>query len=138
MAVRTKSFSCGHKGLGRQCNRCLAEARRAAETHAAEQARAVEEAMRLARWDRLFARQAGDSHRFPQRVGDQAIRIAESLVSGTHFRELGGRRMHHDRTIVRLDVTGFYRLVAFEDRVGRLHDFQLMSHETYNRLLPGD
>ncbi len=137
MAVRTKSFTCGHKGLGRQCNRCLAEQRIAAAKHGADQSRAVAEAMRVARWDRLLARQAGDSHRFPRNVGDTAMRIAESLASGTHFTQFEGRRMHHDRRIVRLDLPKFYRLVAAEDSRGRLGDFQLMSHGTYNHLLPG-
>ncbi|MEP7217176.1 MAG: hypothetical protein ABI782_13075 [Anaerolineaceae bacterium] len=137
MAVRTKSFSCGHKGLGRQCHRCLIEQRNADRLQAAETAHAVAEAMRVAQWDRLFRRQAGDSHRFPRKVGDAALRIAEALAAGMHFKHYEGRRMRHDRTIVRVDLPGFYRLVA-EDRSGRVLDFQLMSHETYNRLLPGD
>jgi len=94
--------------------------------------------MRVAQWDRLFRRQAGDSHRFPRNVGDAALRIAEALAAGTHFKHYEGRRMHHDRAIVRVDLPGFYRLVAAEQRSGHLLDFQLMSHETYNRLLPGD
>ena len=120
------------------CHRCLSEQRLAERIHAADQAQAVAEAIRVAQWDRLFARQAGDSHRFPRTVADAAIEIAQSLTAGTHFKHYEGRRMHHDRAIVRVDLPGFYRLVAAEQPSGHLLDFQLMSHETYNHLLPGD
>ena len=138
MAIRTKSFSCGHKGLGQQCNRCRSAARSAELAHAREQARAVAEAMRVARWDQLFRRQAGDLRRFPSVVADRAVEIAAALASGTHFNAYGGRRMHHDCHVVRLDLPRFYRLIAAIDASGRVHDFQVMSHETYNHLLPTD
>lgn len=138
MAIRTKNFSCGHKGHGQQCHRCLAEQRTANREHADDRARAVAEAMRVARWDRVFRRQAGDSHRFPRNVADAAMGMAESLAEGTHFKHFEGRRMHHDRSIIRIDLPRYYRLVANLEACGQVRGFRLMSHETYNRLMPGD
>ena len=138
MAVRTKSFSCGHKGLGRQCNRCLAEQRIADRNHEADQARAVAEAMRVARWDRLFSRQAGDSHRFPRIVADAAMALAEGLASGTHFAAFRPDRMPNDRRVLRFELPLHYRLIGRESTRGTLDGLAVMSHQEYDRLLPGD
>ncbi|MEO6398579.1 MAG: hypothetical protein ABIP13_08940 [Tepidiformaceae bacterium] len=138
MAIRTKSFSCGHKGLGQQCNRCRAAARGAELAHAREQARAVAEAMRVARWDQLFRRQAGDLRRFPSVVTDRAVEIAAALASGTHFSSFRPDRMPNDRLMIRFELPLRYRLIGHLTSSGVLKGLTVFSHQDYSKLLPGD
>lgn len=136
MALRKKSFECGHGGKGRFCHRCAQEERAAAArlAAAADEQRRMEE--RTAGWDMRFDEQRGECHKFPEAVVERAFKIADSLRGGTHYSRLRGHKLTPDPSRVRFDLPMSYRMVADLAGDGMAGTLKVMSHAEYNRFFP--
>lgn len=122
-----KTFPCGHKGHGKKCARCQQEAQVAARKaqEAAEQQRQRDE------WVASFARDVVDLRGLPTHVVQKSRHIVGELEKGRHFSKLSGKRMHFDKSVVRIPVGLRYRMLCREEK-GRITPLMVMSHEDYN------
>ena len=68
--------------------------------------------------------------RLPAKVIQQASPIVEALKNGTHWSQIGGRRLKHS-IIVAFELRQEYRLICWFEE-GELQRHKLLSHEAYN------
>ncbi|NJK99804.1 MAG: hypothetical protein HC838_14060 [Spirulinaceae cyanobacterium RM2_2_10] len=125
MARRKKQFPCGHKGYGQQCHRCAQQ----------EAVRAQEQAERHD-WQASFERDPIDLRALPKHVVRKTRDIIQALAEQQDYRQFGGKRLRHDRTVVSIPVTRSYRLLCRYEG-GILVPEAAMSHEDYNVAKPG-
>jgi hypothetical protein len=122
-----KLFPCGHRGHGKECVRCRQEAQEA-ETKAQE---AAERQQQRDVWVASFAQDAVDLRGLPEHVVLKSRSILADLQKGKHFQKLSGKRMHFDKTLVRIPVGLRYRMLCREEQ-GRITPLMVVSHEDYN------
>lgn len=122
-----KTFLCGHKGHGRECSRCKQEAQDAARK-AQEQA---ERQQQRDEWVASFEQDAVDLRGLPTHVVLKSRSIVADLQKGKHFQKLSGKRMHFDKSVVRIPVGLRYRMLCREEK-GRIIPLMVLSHEDYN------
>jgi hypothetical protein len=125
MSRRKKLFSCGHRGYGQICHRCLKE------QIEREQKRKQKNA-----WEATFSSDPIDLHTLPKNVVVKAREIIDGLASRKNYREFHGKRLRHDRFIVSIPVTRHYRLIC-QDYGSFLAPKAVVSHEDYNICKPG-
>ncbi|MGB6016556.1 MAG: hypothetical protein WBG32_17610 [Nodosilinea sp.] len=122
-----KTFLCGHRGQGKECIRCRQEAQTAARK-AQEQ---VERQQRRDEWVASFEMDVVDLRGLPEHVVLKSRRILADLYKGKHFQKLSGKRMHFDKSVVRIPVGLRYRMLCREEK-GRITPLMVISHEDYN------
>ncbi len=125
MARRKKLFPCGHKGYGQSCHRCEQKeallAERQAERH---------------HWRATFDSDPIDLRALPKHVVLKTREIIQALEARQDYRQFGGKRLRHDRTVVSIPVTRSYRLLC-RDHGDALVPEAALSHEDYNVAKPG-
>lgn len=67
----------------------------------------------------------------PAHVARDARAVIDRVAAGATVRELGGKRMKHDRTCVSVELGRSWRLVL--DATGELTPVAVLSHENYSR-----
>jgi hypothetical protein len=122
-----QTFPCGHKGHGKACVRCRQEAQEAARI--AQEA--AERQQQRDVWVASFAQDAVDLRGLPEHVVLKSRSILADLQKGKHFQKLSGKRMHFDKTLVRIPVGLRYRMLCREEQ-GRITPLMVVSHEDYN------
>ncbi|MBW4575568.1 MAG: hypothetical protein KME08_09830 [Aphanothece sp. CMT-3BRIN-NPC111] len=125
MSRRKKTFPCGHKGYGQTCHRCLQE-------------RLVweQKQQQKQKWEGSFAQDPIDLKSLPAHVVVKARIIIAGLQTQKNYREFGGKRLRHNRSIVSIPVTRNYRLLC-RDYGSFLVPEEVLSHEDYNVCKPG-
>ncbi|MEM1278886.1 MAG: hypothetical protein AAGG53_02435 [Cyanobacteria bacterium P01_H01_bin.152] len=68
--------------------------------------------------------------RRPPKVTQQAERIIAELHGGTHWSQIGGRKLHHSLLVV-FNLYEWYRLICWFDN-GTLVRQKVLSHQDYN------
>ncbi|MBD2110890.1 MULTISPECIES: hypothetical protein [Cyanophyceae] len=122
-----KTFLCGHKGHGKECAYCRQEAHESARK-AQEQA---ERQRQRNEWVASFDQDAVDLRGLPEHVVLKSRCILADLHKGKHFQKLSGKRMHFDKSVVRIPVGLRYRMLCREDK-GCIIPLMVLSHEDYN------
>jgi hypothetical protein len=153
---RRKQFSCGHRGFGRFCHRCIgvihtdhplpsddiasrptpqpqtprvwrATAKRTTKQPTAKQRAAKQQ------WQQSFASDPIDLTHLPKPIVIKTRQILAALNQGIAPNELQGRRFNFDRTLLRIPVTYRYRLLCrwYTDRIIPI---QVLTHEAYNAI----
>ncbi len=118
-------FPCGHKGYGQGCHRCLQE--RLLLEQKQQQRR---------QWENSFAQDPIDLTDLPNHVVVKARYIIAGLQTQTDYRQFGGKRLRHNRSIVSIPVTRNYRMLC-RDYGSFLVPQEVLSHEDYNVCKPG-
>lgn len=72
--------------------------------------------------------------KLPKHVQERAAHVAAKLRDGVSWLAFGGKRLHHDRTLISIPLGARYRLVARSCPDG-IEPLEVMSHETYNTWL---
>jgi putative NADH-flavin reductase len=132
MAKRKTIFPCGHKGYGKACHRCPQEL--AAQQHCVQLL--AEKKTKKQEREALFARDIIDLRGLPHHVVTKARAIIAALGENKNYREFGGKRLRHNRSIVSIPVTRNYRMLC-EDGGTFLIPQKILSHEDYNVCKPG-
>ncbi|GAC1461054.1 MAG: hypothetical protein NVS2B14_06460 [Chamaesiphon sp.] len=125
MSRRKKDFPCGHKGYGQTCHRCLQEG------FAREQKQQQKQA-----WENTFNQDPIDLRHLPAHVVIRARIIIAGLQTQKNYRDFGGKRLRHNRSIVSIPVTRNYRMLC-QDCGNFLLPQEVLSHEDYNVCKPG-
>ncbi|MCC0176518.1 hypothetical protein I4641_05935 [Waterburya agarophytonicola K14] len=125
MVRRKKKFSCGHKGFGRICHKCI-------------QANAViEQKQKLKRdWEVSFDRDSIDLRNLPKNVVLKSRYIIQQLAKEPNYRQFRGKRLRHNRFVISIPINRSYRLLC-RDRGQSLSPEAVVSHEDYNVVKPG-
>lgn len=124
-----KIFPCGHKAFGQECPTCRSLQQ---QTHALAQQMAAGRIKRR-RWKAKFTEDPIDLRGLPDRIVRKARRILARLDDGTPYSELGGKRLVHNRKVIRIPVTPSYRMLC-EDNDGCIQPKEVISHEQYNSI----
>jgi hypothetical protein len=125
---RKQTFPCGHRGQGRECQRCLQEAR-AAQAQAEAAANRLQE---KEEWEACFGRDVVDLRGLPKHIVKKARQVIQSLDSGQDYRVFKGKQMRVSSQLVRIPLNDDYRLIVRHS--GR--DFsmlEVLSHEDYDK-----
>jgi hypothetical protein len=122
-----KTFSCGHRGHGKECARCLQEA----QEQARKAQEAAEQQQQRDEWLASFERDMVDLRGLPTHVVQKSRHILSELAKGRHFGILGGKRMVFDKTLVRIPVGHRYRMLCRQE-TGPIVPLMVLSHEDYN------
>lgn len=125
MPRRKKTFSCGHKGYGQICHRCVQQ-----KENWVQQRKAKLE------WEESFTHDPIDLRNLPKNVVVKARRIIARLENHHNYHDFRGKRLRHDRFIVSIPVTRNYRLIC-RDHGNLLVPECVISHEDYNVCKPG-
>ncbi len=159
MSRRKKKFSCGHKGYGRVCHRCVqqpveegsrdcklemsAEASLSPPRLHSSLARSNEnnsewekKRQRKLEWEAAFDRDPIDLRNLPRNVVIKSRRIIEGLQIRSDYRQFHGKRLRYDRFVISIPVTRNYRLIC-RDCGNLLVPEAVVSHEDYNVVKPG-
>lgn len=145
---RRKQFSCGHRGFGKFCHRCLpllptvspvsmdeATASPLPIPRRSKQRRwqSVEPRQAKRQWQASFAHDSIDLTHLPKPIVLKTRRILASLNQGIAPAQLYGKRFMFDRTLLRIPVTYRYRLLC-RWQSGRIIPLQVLTHEAYNAI----
>ncbi|MBE9168032.1 hypothetical protein IQ238_11050 [Pleurocapsales cyanobacterium LEGE 06147] len=157
MSRRKKKFSCGHKGYGRVCHRCVQKELEASSEHKLESNEASlsvptlhpqltrnnknnseweKKRQHKLEWEAAFARDPIDLRNLPKNVVIKSRRIIERLQIRSDYRQFHGKRLRHDRFVISIPVTRNYRLIC-RDCGNLLVPEAVVSHEDYNVVKPG-
>lgn len=122
-----KQFSCGHRGFGKACHRCVKD------NALVHQKLVSVYQQRLAKqeWEQSFADDPVDLRGLPEHVIVKARQIIANLHNGGTHRQFKGKRFHFDRTLITIPVTYDYRMLCREHK-GKLVPLKVLSHEAYN------
>ena len=125
MVRRKKTFSCGHKGFGQVCHKCI-------------QANAVlEQRQQLKQdWELSFARDSIDLRNLPKNVVLKSRYIIQQLAKEPNYRQFHGKRLRHNRFVISIPINRSYRLLC-RDLGQSLSPEAVVSHEDYNVVKPG-
>ncbi|MEA5466872.1 DUF7682 family zinc-binding protein [Leptothoe sp. PORK10 BA2] len=122
-----QQFDCGHRGFGQYCHRCadverLRQAKRVARKAAKRQRQAP------------FEKDLINLRGLPQPIVKKARAVLAALSEGTHYWQLGGKRLHSWREVIRIPITRRYRLLC-QNGGNRVNPVKVVSHEAYNTLV---
>jgi len=125
---RKKTFPCGHRGQGKECQRCKQEA----ET-AQRQAEAVAKRLQdKEAWDASFNEDVIDLRGLPKHVVEKARQVIQSLEAGQNYRFFKGKQMRVNSQLVRIPLNNDYRLIVKQSSQ-TLIMLEVLTHEEYNK-----
>jgi|GEM_PF-3590190 hypothetical protein len=73
--------------------------------------------------------------RFPNDVILRAKELMDYVLSGAPLRDLDGKWLHKDKSVLSLKLGRSYRMIFRRQRDGSLQYESVMSHETYNKAI---
>jgi hypothetical protein len=134
--IMKKNFSCGHRGLGQYCHRCVAE--KALELKASQHKREKEqkEQERVRRKLDLMniEQELNVKHgTFPVHVLKKAHKIVESIRKGESIQNFKAKKLKTigQRSIIRIKVNDGHRII-FIQNASDIRFLELLTHEKYN------
>lgn len=142
---RGKTFPCGHKGKGQQCQRCAAPSAPAKSPSPGVAPESVVKAsegkldpkLDKAEWEAAFSADPIDLHDLPTpKLVLRAREILEAIGRGAPWHQFNGKRLQHDRTIISVPLGRRYRIL-FRTDDGSPQPVEVLSHESYNATKPG-
>jgi hypothetical protein len=118
-----RTFPCGHKGFGKYCHRCEQEEKLCQKEK--------EE------WNRSFESDIINLKNLPtKRLILKARSIIKSIQEGKPCKDLRGKKLNYDRSIISFPVDNDYRLLCRKTMDGIIPK-EILSHEEYNVKKPG-
>ncbi|WP_071515460.1 hypothetical protein [Geitlerinema sp. PCC 9228] len=132
MPKRKKTFPCGHKGYGKVCHRCQ-------QTEAAKNNGSADSYTKRRQkedWEASFEKDPIDLRPLPRHVVKKARSILKALDKQKDYRQFGGKRLRHNRTIISIPITRNYRMICRDDGNFVIPQ-EVLSHEDYNVRKPG-
>lgn len=123
-------FACGHRGFGQWCHACAAQ--RSAQPAFQEHRDRPQLATRQ-QWQATFQADPIDLTHLPKQVVAVARRQISFLAAGGAYRELGGKRLKGNRSILSIPVTQHYRLLCHITS-HQITPMRVLSHEAYNAI----
>lgn len=132
MPKRKKTFPCGHKGYGKVCHRCQQE--KAAQNNGSGDSHAKRQQKEA--WEASFDNDPIDLRPLPRHVVKKARSILKALDKQKDYRQFGGKRLRHNRTIISIPITRNYRMIC-RDYGNFVVPQEVLSHEDYNVRKPG-
>ncbi|MBD1840149.1 hypothetical protein H6F78_12635 [Coleofasciculus sp. FACHB-64] len=125
MPTRKKTFSCGHKGHGQTCHRCVQE-----------RATWIQRKQEKQEWEESFSLDPINLRHLPAHLVVKARAIIARLEGSRNYIEFRGKRMRHNRLIISIPLSRDYRMIC-RDCGTKLVPEEVMSHEEYNVCKPG-
>lgn len=124
-----RKFKCGHKGFGKYCHRCDQEEKCKHQIEHKQEERD--------KWNQLFKLDPIDLRCLPtKKLILKARYVIQSIREGKPCRELYGKKLNYDRTIISFPINDDYRLLCRKTPEGIIPK-EILSHEEYNIKKPG-
>ena len=125
-----KAFACGHQGFGQWCHACVVQqrvkqsARKSRDRHPQQQQQ----------WQAAFQPDQIDLTHLPKHIVPIARHKISFLMAGGSYRQLGGKRIRCNRSLLSIPVTRNYRLLCHITS-HQITPQQVLSHEAYNSIV---
>lgn len=134
MAKRKKTFPCGHKGYGTECRTCSQEQTVKEQTDSSVE----DKKQQRAQWKDSFKQDVINLKDLPtKKLVLKARSILDTLSQQScHFRDLKGKRLNYNRSIISVPIDNDYRIL-FKEENKELVPIKILSHEQYNVKKPG-
>lgn len=124
-----KVFACGHRGFGQWCHACATRQ----PPPPAAQARHDRHRQRQQQWQATFQADPIDLTHLPKHIVLKARHNIRFLAAGGSYRQLGGKRLRGNRSLLSVPVTRNYRLLC-RITSHQITPHQVLSHEAYNAI----